>query len=49
MYVASPLDGQGSGMLTSLTQANCLIRIEQGAGRLGKGELVRVIPLGGAR
>ncbi len=48
-YAASPLDRQGSGMLTSITQANCLIRIEQGAGRLDRGELVRVIPLGGAR
>ncbi len=47
-YVVSPLGLQGPGMLTSLTQANCLIRIEQGAGRQDKGGVVQVIPLGGA-
>lgn len=47
-HAASPLDAQGSGMLTSLTQANCLIRIEQGAGKLPKGAPVSIIPLGGS-
>jgi len=44
---ADPLAEQGSARLTSLTGANCLIRIEPGCGKLDAGEIVRVVPLGG--
>ncbi|MCV2884009.1 molybdopterin molybdotransferase MoeA [Aestuariibacter sp. AA17] len=42
--LVSPLPKQGSGLMTSITQANCYIVLEQDRGRSEAGERVNVIP-----
>ena len=37
---------QGSGILTSMTQANCLIVVDEDAGDVAAGDLVWVEPFG---
>lgn len=43
-FEVMPLAGQGSGLLTSLSRANCYLVLDQDQGRMEAGEIVRVQP-----
>ncbi len=43
-FEVMPLAGQGSGLLTSLSRANCYLVLDQDQGRMDTGEPVRVQP-----
>jgi molybdopterin molybdotransferase len=46
-WCVRPTGLQGSGMLSSMAQADCFIVLEPDREKVGAGETVRVQPLGG--
>ena len=46
-WVVAPTGEQGSGILSSMSRANCFIVLEQARGRVAAGETVRVQPFEG--
>ncbi len=45
--MVAPTGEQGSGILSSMSRANCFIVLEQSRGRVEAGETVRVQPFEG--